>query len=195
MKWPLHVHVNEHKLPVRNILVGDYLWWLLHAYSTYTCLAFDLFESSALSLFLTVQTVSSPNLIQTVQRTILHFLTDLLMRCKLQPKLCCTGCTQTCMHMLTYDTYSLSSICGRKPQQWTPWLCHALTYLFVFICWVPQITLTLLQVHKWGHFLRSERLKIFMPLAQCCCASFFSSSIGQLSGFKQSDARFVELNE
>ena len=43
--------------------------------------------------------------------------------------------------MLTYDTCSLSSIHSQKPWQWTPWLCHVLTYLLVFICWVPQIML------------------------------------------------------
>ena len=134
----------------------------------------------------------SPNLVRTVRRTILRFLTDLLMRCKLQPELRCAGCTQTRVHMLTFDTCSLSSIRSRKPRQWTPrlvgclasrrfsprWyrrterLCHALIDLLVFICWVPQITLTLPQVHKRGHFLRSERLKTFTPSAMCCCPSF-----------------------
>ena len=112
-------------------------------------------------------------MVQTVQRTILHFLTDVLMTCKLQHELCCADCTQTRVFMLTHDMCSLSSIRGRKPRQWTPRLCHALTYLLVTICWVPQITLTLPQVHKWGHFLRSERLKIFTPSAMCCCPSFF----------------------
>ena len=41
-------------------------------------------------------------------------------------------------------------------------------HLLVFICCVPHITLTLPQVHKWGHFLWSERLKIFF----CCCPRF-----------------------
>ena len=39
---------------------------------------------------------------RTVRQSILHFLTDLFMRHKLQPELCCAGCTQTCMHMLTW---------------------------------------------------------------------------------------------
>ena len=95
------------------------------------------------------------------------------MRCKLQHELRCAGCTQTRVHMLTHDTCSLSSIRGRKPRQWTPRLCYALTYLLVFICWVPQITLTLPQVHKRGHFLRSETLKTFTLSAMCCCLSFF----------------------
>ena len=34
-------------------------------------------------------------MVQTVLRTILCFLPDLLMRCKLRPKLRCAGCTQT----------------------------------------------------------------------------------------------------
>ena len=47
-------------------------------------------------------------------------------------------------------------------------------HLFIsLICWVPQIMLILPQVHKWGHFLRSERLKTFTPSAMCCCPSFF----------------------
>ena len=112
-------------------------------------------------------------MVGTVRRTILCFLTDLLMRCKLQPELRCEGCTQTRVHVLTHDTCSLSSTRGRKPGQWTARLCHLLTYLLVFICWVPQITLILPQVHKWGHFLRSERLKTFTPSAMCCCPSFF----------------------
>ena len=112
-------------------------------------------------------------MLQTVWQTILHFLNDLLIRCKLQPKLRCAGCTQTHVHMLTHDTCSLSSIHSQKSQQWTPWLCHALTYLLIFICWDPQIMLTLPQVHKWGHFLRSERLKTFTLSAMCCCPSFF----------------------
>ena len=116
------------------------------------------------------------------------------MRCKLRPKLHCAGCTQTRMHMLTHNTCSLSSIRGRKPGQWTPRLCHALTYLLVFICWVPQITLTLPQVHKRGHFLRSERLKTFTPSAMCCCPSFFLFHRRAL-GFNQSDARFIKLDE
>ena len=37
----------------------------------------------------------------------------------------------------------------------------------------PQITLTLPQDHKWGHFLQSERLKTFTPSAMCCYPSFF----------------------
>ena len=57
--------------------------------------------------------------------------------------------------------------------QRTPWLCHVLTYLLVFICWVSQITLKLPQVHKWGHFLWRERPKTFTLLAMCCCPSFF----------------------
>ena len=131
-------------------------------------------------------------MVRTVRRTILRFLTDLLMSCKLRPELPCAGCTQTRVYILTHDTCSLSSIRGRKPRQWTPrlvgclasrrfsprWyrrterLCHALIDLLVFICWVPQITLTLPQVHKRGHFLRSERLKTFTPSAMCCCPSF-----------------------
>ena len=105
-------------------------------------------------------------MVRTVRRTILRFLTDLLMRCKLQPEVRCAGCTQPRVHMLTHDKCSLLSIRGRKPRQSTPQLCHALTYLSVFICWVPQITLTL-------HFLRSERLKTFAPSAMCCCPSVF----------------------
>ena len=39
--------------------------------------------------------------------------------------------------------------------------------------WVPHITLTLPQVHKWGHFFRSKRLKTFLSSAMCCYPSFF----------------------
>ena len=90
-------------------------------------------------------------MVRTVRRTILRFLTDLLMRCKLQPELRCAGCPQTRVHILTLDTCSLSSIRGRKPWQWTPrlvgclasrrfssrWyrrterLCHALISLYL----------------------------------------------------------------
>ena len=94
-------------------------------------------------------------------------------RCKLQPKLHCAGCMQTHVHMLTHNTCHLSSIHGWKSPQWMPWLCNTLTHLLVSICWVPQITLTLPQVHKWGHFLWSERLKTPAPPAMCCCPSFF----------------------
>ena len=117
------------------------------------------------------------------------------MRCKLQPELRCAGCTQTLVHMLTHNTCSLSSIRGRKPRQWTPRLYYTLTSLLVFICWVPQITLTLPHVHKGGHFLRSERLKTFTPSQPCVAVPFFSSPIEELSGFNQSDARFVILDE
>ena len=75
--------------------------------------------------------------------------------------------------MLTHNTCHLSSIHRWKSRQWMPWLCNTLTHLLVSICWVPQITLTLPQVHKWGHFLRSQRLKTFKPSAVCCCPSFF----------------------
>ena len=118
-------------------------------------------------------TFRSLNMVQAGQWTILRFLTYLLLRGNLQPKLCCAGCTYVRVHILTHDTCSLSSIHSWKPCQWTPRLCHTLTYLLVFICWVPQITLTLPQVLKWGHFLQSERLKTFMPWAVCCCPSFF----------------------
>ena len=46
----------------------------------------------------------------------------------------------------------LSSIHGRKPRQLTPRQCDALPYLAVFLCWVPQIRLSVLQVHKSDHF-------------------------------------------
>ena len=66
------------------------------------------------------------------------------MRCKLQPELRCAGSSQIRVHMLTHSmSCSLSSIRGRKPRQWTPRLCHALTYLLFFISWIPQITLAL----------------------------------------------------
>ena len=139
-------------------------------------------------------TYKSPNMVWTVWGTIFCFLTDLLMRCELQPELHCAGCTETCVHMLTHDTCSLSSFCSWKPRQWTPWLCHAFTYSLVFICWVPQITLTLPQVHKWGHFLRSERLRNSY-CQPCVAVPVSSSSVGELSGFNQWDARFVKLNE
>ena len=51
--------------------------------------------------------------------------------------------------------------------------CATCSLIYVFICWVPQIKLTLTQVHKWGHFLWSQRLKTFMLSSKCCCPSFF----------------------
>ena len=84
----------------------------------------------------------------------------------------CRLYTDTRAHALTRHLQSIV-IRGRKPRQRTPRLCHALTYLLVFICWVPQITLTLPRVHKSGHFLRSEILKTFTPSAMCCCPSVF----------------------
>ena len=61
-----------------------------------------------------VPSLRSTNMVRTVRRTILRFLTDLLMRCKLPPELRCAGCTQTRVHMLTHDTCSLSSILRPK---------------------------------------------------------------------------------
>ena len=109
----------------------------LHSHSTQLTLCTGL--AFLLSLFLIGRTVSSPNLVRTVstnfvpelsikltfrspnmlrtvRRIILRFLTDLLMRCKLQPELRCARCTQTRVHMFTHDTCSLSSIRGRKPR-------------------------------------------------------------------------------
>ena len=100
------------------------------------------------SPFLTGRTISSPNMVRTVRRTILRFLTDLLMRCKLQPKLRCGGCTQIRVNLHSHDTCSLLSIWGQKPRQSSPLPCHTLPYLLAFIHWVPQITLILQQVHK-----------------------------------------------
>ena len=53
-----------------------------------------------------------PNVVWTVRQAVLHFLTNLLMKWKLQPELRCAGCAQTRVHMLTHDTCSLSSVCG-----------------------------------------------------------------------------------
>ena len=170
---------------------------------------------SLLSLFLTGRTISSPiwfgqfdelcfvselsdrrtsrslNMVWTVQWTILRFLTDFLMRSTLQPKLRCAGCTQTCVHMLTNDTCSLSSIHSQKPWQWMLQLCDTLTYLLLFICWVLQITLTIPQVHKWGHFHWSERLK---TVSHVLLSQFFPLPY-ESSDFNQSDARFVKRDE
>ena len=118
-------------------------------------------------------TFRSLNMVQAGQWTILRFLTYLLLRGNLQPKLCCAGCTYVRVHILTHNTCSLSSIHSWKPCQWTPRLCHTLTYLLVFICWVPQIKLTLPQVHKWDYFLQSKWLKTFTLSAMCCCPIFF----------------------
>ena len=41
---------------------------------------------------------TSPNLVRTVRRTILRFLTDLITICKLQPEFRCADCTHTCAH-------------------------------------------------------------------------------------------------
>ena len=116
-------------------------------------------------------------MVWTVWQTVLCFLTDLLMRCKLQPKLHCAGCTQTRVHMLTHDTCSLSSIRGQKPWQWTPRPCHALIYLWVFICWVPQITLTLPTSPQMRPFLPKREAAnipaVSHVLLSCCCPSFF----------------------
>ena len=123
---------------------------------------------SALFLRRLIKPVSSPNLVQTVRRTTLRFLIELLMRCKRQPDFVVQAVHR---HASTHPTASqavktstdwqrklnyayvkstedqvstrLLSIRGRKPRQWTLRLCQALTYLLVFICWVPQITLTL----------------------------------------------------
>ena len=48
------------------------------------------------------QTFRSPNHVRTAWWTVLCFWIDSLTRGKLQPELCCAGCTQTCMHMLTW---------------------------------------------------------------------------------------------
>ena len=52
------------------------------------------------------RTLRSPNMVQSVWQTMLHFLTDLLMICELQPELHCAGYTQTCVHMLTHTTHA-----------------------------------------------------------------------------------------
>ena len=49
------------------------------------------------------RTSRSPNMVRTVRRTVLRFLTDLLMRCKLRPELRCAGCTQTRVYMLIHS--------------------------------------------------------------------------------------------
>ena len=76
----------------------------------------------------------------------------------------------TCSHTthVAYHPFAVESL-----GSWTPWLCHVFTYLLAFICWVPQIMLTLPQVHKSGHFLQSEGLKTCTLSAVCCCPSFF----------------------
>ena len=74
----------------------------------------ELYFNSELSVG---QTSRLLNMVWTVQRIILCFLTDLLMGCKLRPELRCAGCTQTHVHMLTHNTCGISSICGGKPWQ------------------------------------------------------------------------------
>ena len=117
------------------------------------------------------------------------------MRCKLQPKLCWAGCTQTCMLKLIHNKCSLLSICGQKPQQWMPQLCHMLPHSLVFICWVPQITLTLPQVYKMRPFPPKQEAENIHAVSHVLLSQFFSSSIGELSSFNQSDARFVKLDK
>ena len=119
------------------------------------------------------QTSRSPNMVWTVRRTILRFLTDLLMRCKLQPELRCAGCTQTRVHMFIHDTCSLSSIRGRKPRQWTPRLCHALTYLLVFICWVQRNSADPPTSPQMRPSPPKREAEKFTPSAMCCCPCFF----------------------
>ena len=77
---------------------------------------FSFFFSKILADASLPGTLRSPNMVRTVRRTILRFLTDLLMSCKLRPELPCAGCTQTRVYILTHDTCSLSSIRGRKPR-------------------------------------------------------------------------------
>ena len=66
-------------------------------------------------------------MVRTVQRPTLHFLAKLSMRCKLQPKLPCAGCTQTRVHTL-YSfivqaaprqgcTHSTASLCRLHPDK------------------------------------------------------------------------------
>ena len=118
------------------------------------------------------------------------------MRCKLQPELRCAGSSQIRVHMLTHSmSCSLSSIRGRKPRQWTPRLCHALTYLLFFISWIPQITLAL--PHTSPHmrpFPWKREAENIHAISHALLSQFFSSFIGELSGLNQSDARFVELD-
>ena len=105
-----------------------------------------------------------PNMVQTVWRTILRFLTDFLMRCKLQPKPRCAGCTQTRVYMLIHSqpkalTMDAMAVPG--------------THLFISLYLLGPTDNADPPIHKWSHFLQSERLKTFMLSAMYCCLSFF----------------------
>ena len=94
---------------------------------------------SALFLRRLIKPVSSPNLVRTVRRTILRFLTDSLMRCKLQPELRCVGCTQTRVHMLTHDKCSLSSISSPDNSPFS----HSVIPVLSLPCWSFQLHISL----------------------------------------------------
>ena len=84
------------------------------------------------------RTVTSSNLVRTVRRTILRFLTELLMRCKLQPKFRFADCPHTHAHTLIHNSCSFSfTDCQNysSSANWTTWsqsrIKLALAYLIV----------------------------------------------------------------
>ena len=84
----------------------------------------------------------------------------------------CRLYTDTCAHA---DTRHMQPVVHSRPKAsaMDVTAVQRAHLVISLICWVPQITLTLPQVHKRGHFLRSERLKTFTPSAMCCYPSFY----------------------
>ena len=108
------------------------------------------------------RTSRSPNIVRTVRRTVLRFLTDFLMRYRLQPDLRCAGCAQTRVHMPTHDTCSLSSIRGPKPHFF---------FLLVFICGSHRQRWPSHKSTNEASSSEARGWKIFTS-ATCCCPSF-----------------------
>ena len=139
-------------------------------------------------------TFRSLNMVRTVWWTVLRFLTDLLMRCKLQPELHCAGCTLTRVHMLTLNTCSLS-MCGWKPRQWMPWLVPR-AHLFISLYLLgPTDNAEPPTSPQMRPFPLKQEAENIHAISHVLLSHFFPSSIGQLSGFNQSDTRFIELDK
>ena len=119
--------------------------------------------------FLIGQTVSSPNILRTVRRTILRFLTE-LRRAFSSPNVVRTV-RRTTLHFSTglYNEVQASALtcggkrsrqhdpkCRLKSSQHTLIIPHRVIQVTTISFWVPETRLRLPQVNKWVSSLRIE---------------------------------------
>ena len=109
------------------------------------------------------------------------------MRCKLQPEPRCAGCTQTRVYMLIHSqpkalTMDAMAVPG--------------THLFISLYLLgPTDNADPPTCPQMRPFPPKREAENIHAISHVLLSQFFSSSIRELSGFNQSDARFVELNE